>query len=172
MTDKQARFAAEYLVDCNKTQAAIRAGYSLKTAASQGERLLRKAEIRQAVDAQLAEVSEKCGVTKEWITERLRENAERALTVVPVLDRDGKEIGEYRYEGNVANRALELLGKDLKMFQDRLAIDDDSRDRVKRLLSLQCQATREVLATEVTPTQVDVLTSAIDRRFEELLGDG
>ena len=47
------------------------------------------------------------------------ENAERALQHVAVLDRDGKPTGEYRYDGNVANRALELLGKPQGMFIDR-----------------------------------------------------
>ena len=45
--------------------------------------------------------------------------AERALRHVAVLDKDGKPTGEYRYDGNVANRALELLGKQQGMFIDR-----------------------------------------------------
>jgi phage terminase small subunit len=47
------------------------------------------------------------------------ENAERALQHIPVLDRHGKPTGEYRYDGSVANRALELLGKQQGMFIDR-----------------------------------------------------
>ncbi len=49
MTPRQEKFATEYLVDMNATQAAIRAGYSKKTAASQGERLLRNVEIEKRV---------------------------------------------------------------------------------------------------------------------------
>lgn len=53
MTPKQARFVAEYLIDLNATQAAIRAGYSPRTASEQGTRLLGKAQIAKAVaDAQ------------------------------------------------------------------------------------------------------------------------
>ena len=44
--------------------------------------------------------------------ENLRLNAERALQQRPVLDKDGKETGEYKYDGAVANRALELIGKE------------------------------------------------------------
>lgn len=51
MNDKQRRFVAEYLIDLNATQAAIRAGYSLKTAGSQGFDLLKKPEIASAVAA-------------------------------------------------------------------------------------------------------------------------
>ena len=52
---------------------------------------------------------------------RLVENAERALQRVPVTNEDGTVV-EYHYEGSVANRALELLGKELGMFIDRKEI--------------------------------------------------
>ncbi|MEF2146661.1 MAG: terminase small subunit [Desulfovibrionaceae bacterium] len=55
LTPKQAAFVAEYLIDLNATQAAIRAGYSARTAGSQGERLLKKVEIQIA----LAEAQQK-----------------------------------------------------------------------------------------------------------------
>ena len=49
LNDKQRRFVAEYLIDLNATQAAIRAGYSKKTAGSQGQRLLTNVEIAVVV---------------------------------------------------------------------------------------------------------------------------
>ena len=52
----------------------------------------------------------------------LRKNYDRAMTEEAVLDSEGKETGNYRYNGNVANRALELIGKELGMFLDRKAI--------------------------------------------------
>lgn len=52
-TAKQSVFIKEYLVDMNATQAAIRAGYSKKTAGSIAEKLLRKADIQQAVKAEM-----------------------------------------------------------------------------------------------------------------------
>ena len=65
-----------------------------------------------------ADAIEQEGLTKAWIIARLRENAERALQAIPVL-KNGEPTGEYAYEGAVANRALELLGKELGMFIDR-----------------------------------------------------
>lgn len=53
ITNKQARFVAEYLVDFNATQAAIRAGYSKSTAYSQGSRLLRNVEIMDSIREQV-----------------------------------------------------------------------------------------------------------------------
>ncbi len=55
LTPKQTRFVAEYLVDLNASQAAIRAGYSAKTARSQGERLLTNVDIAEAIAAKQAE---------------------------------------------------------------------------------------------------------------------
>ena len=63
-----------------------------------------------------AKAIERVSLTKEWILARLVENAERAMQAVPVLDREGNETGEYTYQGNVANRSLVLLGKEIGMF--------------------------------------------------------
>jgi phage terminase small subunit len=62
---------------------------------------------------------EQTALTKAWVLEKLRMNAERALQERPVLDKDGNPTGEYRYEGAVANRALELLGRSLGIFIER-----------------------------------------------------
>ena len=52
LTRKQHRFVAEYLVDLNASQAALRAGYSARTAPQQGSRLLKNVEVKQAIAAQ------------------------------------------------------------------------------------------------------------------------
>ena len=49
---------------------------------------------------------------------KLRENVERAMQAVPVMGKDGP-TGEFKYDGAVANRALELLGKHIGMFTDK-----------------------------------------------------
>lgn len=67
MTDKQRRFVEEYLVDLNATQAAIRAGYSEKTAGQIGDENLKKPEIKQAIQARRKELSEKVEITQERV---------------------------------------------------------------------------------------------------------
>ncbi len=64
---KQTRFVAEYLVDLNATQAAIRAGYSRKTANEQGARLLANASVRAAVAAGTKRQLENAEVTAEQV---------------------------------------------------------------------------------------------------------
>ena len=77
------------------------------------------AERQQMHSAAVAVAVQKLSLTKEWVIEGLMENAARALQRQAVLDDDGKPIGEYHYQGNVANRAFELLGKELGMFIER-----------------------------------------------------
>ena len=56
MNERQKRFCDEYLIDCNATQAAIRAGYSEKTAYSQGQRMLKNIEVKTYIDEQLEQL--------------------------------------------------------------------------------------------------------------------
>jgi phage terminase small subunit len=63
-----------------------------------------------------AKAIERVSLTKEWILAKLIDNVQRASQAVPVMDAEGKETGEYRYQGTVVNRSLELLGKHLGMF--------------------------------------------------------
>jgi phage terminase small subunit len=65
------RFPIEYLKDWNATQAAIRAGYSRKTAGSQGERLLKSAGVRKAIDEAAAKLLNKTDVTVKRVMEEL-----------------------------------------------------------------------------------------------------
>ena len=67
MTPKQQRFVEEYLVDLNATQAAIRAGYSEKTAAEQACRLLINVKVADAIAEAQAERSERLKITKDMV---------------------------------------------------------------------------------------------------------
>ena len=81
LTPKQQAFAREYCLDKNATQAAIRAGYSAKTAASQGERLLRNVEIRAEVERTLAASAEKIELTVASVSAKLVALSEKAETM-------------------------------------------------------------------------------------------
>lgn len=71
LTPRQSRFVDEYLVDQNATKAAERAGYSLKTAYSQGQRLLKNAEIRRRVDEGLEAQQERTQVSSDDVLYQL-----------------------------------------------------------------------------------------------------
>jgi phage terminase small subunit len=70
LTPKQALFVAEYLVDLNATQAAIRAGYSERTAEQQGSRLLQHPLIAEAIEAAMAKRSERVEITQDMVLAR------------------------------------------------------------------------------------------------------
>lgn len=72
---KQARFVQEYLIDLNATQAAIRAGYSEKTAGQQGFELLKKPEIEIALAEAQAERAERTKIDADWVLTRLATEA-------------------------------------------------------------------------------------------------
>jgi phage terminase small subunit len=126
LTPKQQRFVEEYLVDLNATQAAIRAGYSQRNADKIGSQLLGKARVAEAVAAAQSRRAKRVEIDADWVLERLRQNVERAMQAEPVLDREGNPTGEYTYQGAVANRALELLGKHQGMFTDRVQVAGDA----------------------------------------------
>nr|WP_309504302.1 terminase small subunit [uncultured Roseovarius sp.] len=71
LTAKQGRFVAEYLIDLNATQAAIRAGYSEKTAYSMGQRLLKKVEVAEAIQKAKAKRSQRTEITQDKVVAEL-----------------------------------------------------------------------------------------------------
>ena len=126
LTPKQAAFVAEYVKDNNATQAAIRAGYSAKTADVQGPRLLGNVGIQQAlqqvrgtaVQVVEAKMEEAIG-TEAWIVEKAAEVVYRALDAVPVRNAKGEIVdGEWTCNLGAATPALALLAKRVPAFKD------------------------------------------------------
>jgi phage terminase small subunit len=104
-------------------KAYVGCGYSESGALQSGNRLLRKPDVTERVEELKTAVSErqveKFALDHVWVLRMLTENARRAMQVEPVRDREGNPIGQYTYQGAVANKALELLGKELGMFQTK-----------------------------------------------------
>ncbi len=76
LTVKQQRFVTEYLVDLNETQAAIRAGYSAKTAQKNAHRLMANEGIKAAIAQKMKAREQDTGITAEWVLRRLKREAE------------------------------------------------------------------------------------------------
>lgn len=71
LTARQSRFVAEYLLDLNATQAAVRAGYSSRTAESTGPRLLGKVNVSEAVRAAMEKREKRTGITQDRVLQEL-----------------------------------------------------------------------------------------------------
>lgn len=147
LTEKQQRFVDEYLIDLNATQAAIRAGYSAKTADQQGSRMLANVKVQAAVSQKMAERSKRTGVNQDRVVLELAKLAFVKMT--DIVDEDGKireeakeddlaciESVKYKHSDSDTGyseerevkigsklKALELLGKHLGMWNDKLDVN-------------------------------------------------
>lgn len=124
LTDKQRIFVAEYIVNLNATKAAIKAGYSQKTASRIGPELLGKTCVQAAIQEALKAREKRTGITADYVLTRLQTVVERCMQSEPVYDRKGEPTGDYQFDSSGANRALELLGKHLKLFTDKVEADN------------------------------------------------
>lgn len=153
LTPKQKRFVAEYMVDLNATQAAIRAGYSEKRASEIGYQLLQKTTVQAEIRKAMADREERTGVTQDWVVQELYKiaHADRGgiakvvggvrvvLTDTDELDDEqraalvGVEATKFGIKVTTCDKlkALELLGRHLGMFTDKQEISADTTLRVE-----------------------------------------
>lgn len=158
MTKKQKRFVEEYLIDLNATQAAIRAGYSPDSAKEIGSENLTKPDIAKAVDQAIAERSRRTGVNADRVVRELAKIAfvnagevvdlDTALLMDKISDDDMaaiqsvkvKTFGEDGIEREVKLadklKALELLGKHLGLFKDKVEINGNVKADMSSLSSI------------------------------------
>ena len=123
LTPRQQAFINEYLIDLNATQAAARAGYSVRTARSQGQRMLTKVDIEAAIQVATEARSKRTEIDQDWVVNELAGVVAQGRAAVEVLTREGESTGEYTANLSAANKALELLGRHLGMFLDRQEVD-------------------------------------------------
>jgi phage terminase small subunit len=129
LTPKQETFCREYLKDLNQTQAAIRSGYSEKTAQEQSSRLLSKVIVQRRVQELMNARAERTDISADYVLQGLQEVAERCMQRAPVKVRRGREFVQmtddegrnvWKFDSMGAVSALNLLGKHLKLFTDKV----------------------------------------------------
>lgn len=141
LTPKQRKFVFEYLVDLNATQAAIRAGYSKKTAGTMAQRLVAKSHVREAIRAAQSRREKRTEITQDRVLNELARIAfgnsravmswgpggltlrnsedlteDEAALVSEVRETTTKDGGSLALKTHDKMKALELLGKHLGMF--------------------------------------------------------
>lgn len=143
LTEKNLMFCKEFIVDFNGTQAAIRAGFSQKTARQQAARMLSNVNIQKVIAGLVAKRSERVEVTADYVIGSLVELNERCLQRVPVMVRKGKFLvqaeeevthpdgsvtteGVWKFDSKGANSALRSLGDHLGLYKTVLANDKDN----------------------------------------------
>ena len=128
LKDRQERFCREYIIDYNATQAAIRAGYSERTAGSMGAENLKKPNILARVRELQKEQAERLCISADWVIMQLVEVYRRCMQHEEVLIWDYEEkkkvpSGEYMFDSKGALNALEMIGKHLAMFDGKPTSD-------------------------------------------------
>lgn len=156
MTKKQKRFVEEYLIDLNATQAAIRAGYkagSAQRASEIGSELLQKTPVSEAIQQAMAERSRRTGVNADRVVQELakiafvnaievidpktatmKENASSDDTAA-IQSVKVKTFGEDGLEREIKMadklKALELLGRHMGMFKDKVEVSGLEKEKSK-----------------------------------------
>lgn len=125
LTAKQKRFCEEYIVDCNATQAAIRAGYSKKTAKQIGQENLTKPDLKKYIDEQLEKIHNKktadAQEVLEYLTAVMRgQHKEQTLQLV---GEGVQSIADIDVSAKERLKAAELLGKRYGLFTDKVNFD-------------------------------------------------
>jgi phage terminase small subunit len=96
-----------------------------------GHQLLKKREIADLVLKRHEKRIEKLEITADYILGGIRETIERCRQVEPVLDKQGNQTGEYRFDAHAALKGYELLGRNKKLFTDKIEhkIESETADR-------------------------------------------
>jgi phage terminase small subunit len=115
---RQRAFVCEYLIDLNATQAALRAGYSQKTAGSLGHELLKKPEIEAAISEAMKDRQQRTLIT-----------ADKVLTDIELIKSDamrtkvGNDGNAEMINHGAALRACELQGKHLQLWTEKSVVE-------------------------------------------------
>lgn len=117
LTTKQQLFVDEYLVDLNATRAAIRAGYSEKTAEFQASRLLKNVKIEKMLSIRMKARERRTAITHDKVLEDIERIKQNAMQLVP--DKDGNMT---MANHAAALKAAELQGRHLGMFNYKIEV--------------------------------------------------
>lgn len=126
LTAKQQRFCDEYLIDLNATQACIRAGYSEKTAYSQGQRMLKKVEVQNYIEERMKEKENSLIATQDevlqYLTSVLRGESVSEIVVVEGIGEGCSEARtmDKRPDEKERLKAGELLAKRYGLLSDKV----------------------------------------------------
>ena len=158
LTEKQKQFCNEFIIDFNGTQAAIRAGYSPKTANEQAAQLLAKLSIQEYLKKLIENRNERTKITQDEVVANIVEVMQRCMQAKPVTFlgkqvKDEKGNNLWKFDSQGANKALDMLMKHTGGY------NADNQQKQAVLNNVQ--------KIFVTPDEV----KEVDKHIKEVLGD-
>lgn len=119
LKDHERAFVDYFLADPNSKRAFEQAYPDRKGGECRPYKIRWKPDVARAIAMGQKIATARAGISCEYVLNGLKTNLERSMRAYPVLNKDGEPTGEYVYDGAAANKALELMGKYLKMWDDR-----------------------------------------------------
>lgn len=116
-----------------------------KSCRSNATRFFARATVKAYIAERELQIQNTFQLEQEWVVKELVDNVKRCKQAQPVLDNTGTPTGEYRYDASGANKALELLGRHLKMFTDRVEVSDPLKERLAQMSDEELLAQMESL---------------------------
>lgn len=133
LTNKQEQFCQEYLIDLNGTQAAIRAGYSERTARQIADQNLSKLDIQLRLRELQEKRQQRVQLDQDYVLKTIIETIERCKQGEPVMIKDGDqwvESGEWKFDSQAVLKGAELLGKHLALWTEKMKIDAEVKGSI------------------------------------------
>ena len=171
LTDKQKRFCEEYLIDLNATQAAIRAGYSPKSAEQTASRLLRNVKVQEYIAKRQKELSRSTHITQERVIKEL-------ALIAFSNNADYARVVEKKMQTEVDGMLVDVLGEDGKPIMYRTVepvLTDELTEEQKRALAvikkgrdgLEVKSFDKVRALELLGKHLGIFTEKIEANVND-----
>lgn len=170
--DKQEQFCKEYLIDLNATQAAIRAGYSEKTARQQGQRLLTKVDIQNRIAELKAERSRRIEITADMVVQEIAKIAFSDLGDFMTWNVDGEvsmlpqeDIDTAALQSIKSNRILRPIGEDEEIIDASLEVKLHPKMKALELLYKHTNGSDALLQAQLKKAQAEgeILQNTADK---------
>ena len=185
LSAKRQRFVDEYCIDFNGTQAAIRAGYSIKSANEQAARLLANVSVKRALEEKRAEISESSKLKTSDVIDELKNIAFSDITQVVSFNAAKAKVKSSRKLSEDAKKtiasvsqtqngltvklhdkvkALELLGRYLNIFTDRVEVDGCGLGLILNMNAPAADKNKDSECVEVDKVSIDSDSAADNKK--------
>ncbi len=145
LSDNHQAFVDEYTISRNATEAYQKVyDCSYEVANASGPRLKNQPGVAVAILEAMEASAKRCHIDQDWVLTNLKEGVERCMQHSPVLDKEGKETGEYTFQAGPMFKGIELAGKNLGMFKDTVVNTGPNGGPVQHTVNYHIKDPKEI----------------------------